>query len=144
MDRGCRIRESSNGLLRRLGHTDDFAAGFSNEIYQVGGDEITALAHTVARGFAEGGDAPESMAGVLETFFLQANSLCFAAARAGRLAGGGAIFIRDGVAVFAGASTLPEYRKLGIQTDLLKTRLKVAAEKGCELAMVTTLPGSRS
>jgi len=144
MDRGFRISEYSNVLLRRLGPGDDFPIASGNEIHQVGGDEITTLAQTVARGFAESEDPAPALVDVMETFFQQANSLCFAATRGGRLAGGGAIFVRDGVAALAGASTLPEFRKLGIQSDLLKTRLKIAAEKGCELAMVTTLPGSLS
>ena len=48
--------------------------------------------------------------------------------------------------VFAlfGAGTLPEYRGRGIQTALLRTRMKAAAESGCELAVVVTRGGTTS
>jgi GNAT superfamily N-acetyltransferase len=41
------------------------------------------------------------------------------------------------VALF-GAGTVPEFRRRGIQTALLGVRLKLAAEAGCELAVIVT------
>lgn len=48
------------------------------------------------------------------------------------------------LAQLCGASTLPAHRRRGVQTALLRARLRDAAAAGCELAVVTTLPGSRS
>jgi ribosomal protein S18 acetylase RimI-like enzyme len=48
------------------------------------------------------------------------------------------------LAQLCGASTLPAHRRRGVQTALLRARLRDAAAAGCELALVTTLPGSRS
>ncbi|MEZ4380450.1 MAG: GNAT family N-acetyltransferase [Nannocystaceae bacterium] len=48
------------------------------------------------------------------------------------------------VAQLSGASTLPAHRRRGVQTALLRARLRDAAAAGCELAVVTALPGSRS
>lgn len=56
----------------------------------------------------------------------------------------GALAIRDGVALFAGASTVPEFRRRGAQKALLESRFVYAAEQGCELAMIVTAPGSAS
>jgi GNAT superfamily N-acetyltransferase len=56
----------------------------------------------------------------------------------------GALAIRDGVALFAGASTVPEYRRLGAQQALLECRFAHAMEQGCDLAMIVTAPGSAS
>lgn len=50
----------------------------------------------------------------------------------------------DGIAQFSGATTLVEHRRHGIQTALLHHRLAAAADAGCDLAVVTTEPGSRS
>lgn len=50
----------------------------------------------------------------------------------------------EGVALLCGSSTLPAHRRRGVQTTLLATRLAEAAAVGCDLAVVTTLPGSRS
>jgi len=52
--------------------------------------------------------------------------------------------IHRGVASFGGAGTLPEFRNRGVQKALLLARLAKAAEHGCDLAMVATMPGSGS
>jgi GNAT superfamily N-acetyltransferase len=48
------------------------------------------------------------------------------------------------VAQLAGAATLPEHRRQGVQTALLRYRLFDAARRGCDVAVVTTQPGSKS
>ena len=50
----------------------------------------------------------------------------------------------EGVAQLAGAATLPEHRRQGVQTALLRHRLLDAARRGCDVAVVTTQPGSKS
>jgi GNAT superfamily N-acetyltransferase len=66
-------------------------------------------------------------------------------ARRGDELAGGASFRRDGtLAQLTGAATLPAHRRRGVQTALLRARLELAARSGCELAVVTTAPGSKS
>ena len=55
-----------------------------------------------------------------------------------------ALRITDGVAQLVGAATAPEFRRQGVQTALLSTRLADAAAAGCDIAVVTTAPGSKS
>lgn len=52
--------------------------------------------------------------------------------------------IHDGVALLAGASTIPSGRGLGAQGMLLAARLAEARRRGCEIAMMVTAPGSTS
>ena len=52
--------------------------------------------------------------------------------------------IDDGVAQLCGASTLPALRRRGVQTALLRARLADAARTGCDVATMTTAPGSKS
>jgi GNAT superfamily N-acetyltransferase len=52
--------------------------------------------------------------------------------------------LSNGVAQLCGAATLPEHRRRGVQTALLLTRLAEAARDGCDIAIVTTQPGSKS
>jgi len=52
--------------------------------------------------------------------------------------------ICDGVAQLCGAATAPVYPRRGIQTALLSSRLADAARQGCDIAVVTTQPGSKS
>jgi GNAT superfamily N-acetyltransferase len=68
----------------------------------------------------------------------------FIARRDGVVAGGASLRIHQGVAQLAGAATLPDHRRQGVQTALLKHRLMEAARRGCDVAVVTTQPGSKS
>jgi GNAT superfamily N-acetyltransferase len=69
---------------------------------------------------------------------------CFIAERDGRPIATAALFMHDGTALLAGASTIPEGRRQGAQNLLLDTRLQVAASHGCDLAMMVAAPGSAS
>lgn len=50
----------------------------------------------------------------------------------------------NGIAQFAGAATAPAHRRHGIQSALLAARLADATAAGCDLAVVTTQPASKS
>ena len=50
----------------------------------------------------------------------------------------------SGLAQFAGAATLPRFRGRGVQKALVQRRLADARAAGCDLAVVTTAPGTRS
>jgi GNAT superfamily N-acetyltransferase len=62
----------------------------------------------------------------------------------GQPVGGGALEIREGVAALIAAATLPAYRRLGIHSALMRTRLRIAAEAGCDVAVAHTRPGAMS
>jgi N-acetylglutamate synthase-like GNAT family acetyltransferase len=62
----------------------------------------------------------------------------------GVVAGGASVRTAEGVAQLAGAATAPAYRRRGIHTALLSARLADAAGGGCDIAVVTTQPGSKS
>jgi ribosomal protein S18 acetylase RimI-like enzyme len=62
----------------------------------------------------------------------------------GEVAGGASLRIFEGVAQLCGAATLPAYRRRGIQSALLRYRLAESARRGCDVAVVTTTPGSKS
>ncbi len=60
------------------------------------------------------------------------------------VAGGASLYMRDGIALMCGAATLPDFRRRGVQSALLHARLDRARQAGCDLAVVTTQPGSKS
>ena len=62
----------------------------------------------------------------------------------GRAVATGALAMHAGVALLAGASTIPADRKQGAQRALLEARLQYAFEHGCDLAMMGAAPGSAS
>jgi ribosomal protein S18 acetylase RimI-like enzyme len=62
----------------------------------------------------------------------------------GVVAAGASLRIVQAVAQLCGAGTLPQFRRRGIQSALLRQRLIDAAAVGCDVAVVTTQPGSKS
>jgi GNAT superfamily N-acetyltransferase len=69
---------------------------------------------------------------------------CFIAEREGQPIAAGTLNISNGVALLAGATTIPTARRLGAQRALLQARLAFAVERGIDLAMVVTHPGTAS
>ena len=68
----------------------------------------------------------------------------YLALRGGLVVGAAAMRTFEGVAQLCGAATLPEHRRRGVQSTLLAARLAEAAGLGCDVAVVTTMPGSKS
>jgi GNAT superfamily N-acetyltransferase len=62
----------------------------------------------------------------------------------GMPAGEATMRLDDGMAQLCGAATLPAFRRRGIQSMLFRWRIALARDAGCDLAVVTTQPGSKS
>ncbi len=110
----------------------------------IGEGEEELWAATAAEGWSE---YPELSAFLLDLGRVTAGAhgtRAFIAELDGRAIGTGALAIHDGVALLAGASTIPSRRKQGAQKALLEARLRFAAQQGCDLAMMGALPGSAS
>jgi hypothetical protein len=68
----------------------------------------------------------------------------YVALRDGVLAGDASFRVTEGVAQLTGAATSPAHRRRGVQTALLSARLADATAAGCDIAVITTQPGSKS
>jgi ribosomal protein S18 acetylase RimI-like enzyme len=75
---------------------------------------------------------------------IAAGCVRYAALRDGVIVGGATMRIADGVAQLTGAATVPAHRRRGVQTALLSARLADAAAAGCDVAVITVQPGSKS
>jgi hypothetical protein len=86
--------------------------------------------------------APE----LFEGFAHLTNALCVQAEIDGKPVGGaaGAAFLEQGIACFFGGATSPAFRRRGVQTAMTYARLQMAADAGCNTAVVMTAPGSGS
>lgn len=62
----------------------------------------------------------------------------------GEIAGGASLRIHQSVAQLCGSATVPAQRRRGLQSALLARRLQDAATAGCDTAVITTQPGSKS
>jgi len=106
--------------------------------------EADLWSRTAAEGWSE---HPESAAFMLDVGRMSIASegmSAFFAELDGQAIGTGAVAIHDGVALLAGASTIPPARNQGAQRALLEARLRHASQLHCDLATMGALPGSAS
>lgn len=107
-------------------------------------DEVDLWSETAAEGWRELGEVSTFMQDIGRVSMSSDGMTAFLAELDGRAVGTGAVGIHDGVAILAGASTIPQARKQGAQRALLEARLRHAAEHGCDLATMGAAPGSAS
>jgi GNAT superfamily N-acetyltransferase len=141
--RGYRPIEMSSVLFRGVeapaGHDPSIVVRVADA------DDAALWADVNVRGWAHG--HPElteflEEAGVLMA--ARAQNVCFIAESDGQPGAAGALFVHDGVALFAGAATVPELRHRGLQSALLHARMRYAYEHACGLAMMVAEVGSQS
>lgn len=143
MERRYRIVEFNNVLARRVTVDDAAIAAAANiAIVESDGATYDRWCRMVMRGFLHGAEVTDDMVATMSG--TGEVSDCFFAQIEGTDAGGPAMGVRDGVAALYGDSTLPESRGAGVQTELIRHRLAVAAARGCDLAMASVIPGSQS
>ncbi len=150
--RGYRLMGFENVLGLRL-PAPGGAAPPGVEVAESGEDEFDAWLDVVVTGFAhpdgQGVGAHEqfpreALEQVLGGLGSTPGFLRYLARRGGAPAGGASMRLFEGLAQLAGAATLPAHRRHGVQSALLGARLARAAAGGCDLAVVTTEPGSKS
>jgi len=136
--------EISNVMYRPTGRPAAEEQG--NITVRVTGPEDAELwTATSAKGWTH--EHPEHLDFILRTTAICAardESPCFLAELDGVPGAAGSLCIHDGVALFAGAATVPELRRRGLQAALLRERLRYAFAHGCDLAMMVAEAGSDS
>jgi GNAT superfamily N-acetyltransferase len=98
----------------------------------------------VRQGFGETNVDEEAAVATDAPVRASASNSWFLAWSDGKVAGGAALDVRDGVALLFAASTLPSARRQGAHRALMEARLAAAREAGADLAVVITEPGSDS
>jgi len=150
--RGYRLTGFENVLGRPVAADTGVVAGQSWRITELDARDWRTWLDVALDGFA----APDGSAPGEEIYPRDALEAVFADVAAtpglrryllevdGVPAGAASLRVDDGLAQLAGATTLPAYRRRGIQAALLRHRLAEAAAAGCDLAVVTVQPGSKS
>lgn len=105
---------------------------------------VDGFAHPDTEGVPSHEEFPRDVIERAELDMEKAGAAPYIALIDGAVAGGGAVRFADGIAQLCGAATAPAYRRRGVQTALLAARLADAAAEGCDIAVVTTAPGSKS
>ena len=106
--------------------------------------EYGTWAATAADGWSEFPEVREFLASFGPTAASAMDAHPFLAMLNGVPIAAASLSIHDGVALLAGASTIPAARRRGAQRALLDARLRFAVERGCTVAMMGAAPGSRS
>jgi GNAT superfamily N-acetyltransferase len=143
-ERKYHVSEFTNVMVRAIAGEEEFAAPDGVEVRRASPGEMELWTLTVAQGFAEHFPVTAEILSVMKMFAMGKNSECYLARVEGKVAGGATLALRGKVAGLFGASTLPDFRKRGVQTALLQARLRRAAEAGCTMAVSLAQPGSVS
>jgi GNAT superfamily N-acetyltransferase len=150
--RGYRLVSFENVLGLAITGAPERVTSPGIEVRRSGDEEFESWIDVVVDGFAHADDQgvpshedfPREVIAGAERDFAAAGVVRYAAWRDGVMAGGGSFRPSDGIAQFTGAATAPAHRRRGVQTALLSARLADAAAAGCDIAVVTTQPGSKS
>jgi len=142
--RNYRPIEISSVVYRPVEKPED--EGPSNiKVRVIGPEEAELWTNISAQGWSY--EHPELLDFVLQAGTISSardHSPCFIAELDGEPSAAGALSIYEGVALFAGAATVPEKRRRGLQAALLRERMRYAFEQGCDLAMMAAEAGSNS
>ena len=143
--RGYRPIELSSVLYRPIDEATEIEGASADvTVRQTGREEWRVWAETSTRGWSEFPEYAPLMAELSEIGARRPGALTFLAERGGLPVAAGGLSIVGGVALLAGACTVPEHRRQGAQLALLGARLRYAVDQGCDLAMMGALPGSAS
>jgi GNAT superfamily N-acetyltransferase len=150
--RGYGIAELNNVLARKLDPSETFPPGPEGFTIRPGKpEEALAFSTIVRQSFFPDGGEPAGFDEMLAPMFTFPGAITFVAEadvaelEAKLVATGAGLIIpeRRIVALF-GAATLKPYRGRGLQTAILQRRLHIAAQAGCEYAVIVTQGGTTS
>jgi hypothetical protein len=150
--RGYRLVSFENVLGLALTGEPERVTPAGIEVRPSGDDEFEAwlevqadaVAHPDIQGVPSHEEFPREVVARAERDFAAAGVVRYAALADGVIVGGASFRLAEGVAQLTGAATAPAHRRRGVQTALLSARLAGAAAVGCDIAVVTTQPGSKS
>jgi len=143
--RGYRLEKFFNVLALSLAEEIPFISGPAGvTVLQTQTGQAELWIYTTAVGFGESDPPSTEELEVMAPNFHSQIGTSYLAWVDDQPAGGGGMFISEGVVELGGASTRPEFRRRGVQTALLYQRLHDARQLGCDLALVMTRPGSDS
>jgi hypothetical protein len=141
---GYQAIEHSSVLVRRVAREGIPQMCPGLEISEVAANHADLWVRTVCQGFAEHYPVTQELLDIMGMFSSTPGAKKYLATVKGEVAAGAALSVRDGIAGFFGASTLPEFRRRGIQRELIRVRMAAAARAGCDIALTFALVGSVS
>ena len=151
-ERGYRLVGFENVLGLALAGEPEVVTSPGVEVRPSRDDELESWLDVVADGVAQPDtqgvesheEFPREAVERAERDFVAAGVMPYVALRDGVIAGGASFRMAEGVAQLTGAATAPAHRRRGVHSALLSARLADAVAAGCDIAVVTTQPASKS
>jgi GNAT superfamily N-acetyltransferase len=144
--RGYAVAGFENALVRSLGGADVLPVpDASIEVRGISAEDRDRYARMVVEGFAAPGVRPSDGEWRLGRIAASRERVSLLLAYVdGQPAGTGELRVQDGLALLTGDTTVPAFRRRGVQRRLQLARLAAALEQGCDLATSDARPGGPS
>jgi len=143
-ERGYEPFEFTSVMYQPVAPSVRGARDSSLRVRPIGTAESEVWANTAAEGWSGVPGAGEFMLTMGRVAVETSGAHLYLAELDGRPIATAAMRMHEGVAIMAGASTIPSARGKGAQLALLERRLLDAGDDGCDLVMMGALPGSIS
>jgi ribosomal protein S18 acetylase RimI-like enzyme len=151
--RGYRLLGFENVLGRRVDASDAANGGVTGaEIVAIADEDLERWIRIMLDAFAHPDEGPlptethsqDELASVFRDISRMSGLTRYLAMVEGEPAAAASVRFDGRLAQLTGAATLASFRRRGLQTALTTRRLADAQRAGCDLAVVTTNPGSKS
>jgi hypothetical protein len=143
-ERGYRPIELSTVLVQEIGAPVDAPVSPVLRVRAIEPADRRAWVETSVTGWSEDPMLADIIRSMAEIASANHTMVHYLVERDGAPVATASLGIHDGMALLAGASTIPSGRGLGAQGLLLAARLAEARRRGCDVAMMVTAPGSTS
>jgi GNAT superfamily N-acetyltransferase len=144
MRRGYTVNYFKNILVRTLREGEILGeTPKSIRIAEVGDSNRDLCASLLAQAFSDGAEPLDLRVDLFQTL-LRTGATAFLAECDGEAAGAALMDVHGGLAATFASAVLPQFRKRGVHTALIRARLQSAVERGCDLAKINMLPGAQS
>ncbi len=144
--RSFRTVEFENVLARPLTDREEETPQVNSEIrvHPADPEEADVYLHAVFPNFFSERGLCHEVRDLNDVLFLAEGYVPFLATIQGQVAGGATLVIHEGIALLAGAGTLPPFRNRGVHRALQTARREHAHRLGCDLLIQMAQPGSSS
>ncbi len=145
-ERGWGVGTFENVLVRRVDPNDELdpPAPAVEVVEALGTADLELWALMAATGFSAPDEPTPADLRLAKAATRRDDARFYFALVDGEYAGTGQIEIDDELAWLSADTTLPAFRRRGVQSTLQRARLAVAAEHGCSMAVTESVPGSPS
>jgi len=140
-NRPYRIIEFNNVLVRAIRPEERFEP--DPAVNLAANEEKELWSRTICEGFSEYMPLSDEQVSLMAT--ISKEMFCLLGVDGGgNFVGGAGLAIQNRIALFVGDAVILGFRRNGWQARLIRERLSIAHRSGCELAVVSVLPGSTS